>query len=134
MKTHEKISKRLQETGQSQKWLAMQVGVSEKRISLWLKGTGRIPPERLKRIAEALGLPIDYLSDPEMEVPPAPIVTADEMAIVEQIRYWGLSREEAIDCLSRQPHVHGLAEPKTGSKPKSPTPTPNSNSHDKTKR
>jgi transcriptional regulator with XRE-family HTH domain len=103
MKTHEKISKRLQDKGQTQKWLADKLGVSEKRVSLWLKGTGRIPPEKLHGIAEWLDLPIEFLADPTLAEPPSPELTFGQRQILALVRALKLDTDTALCRIAHDP-------------------------------
>lgn len=56
------IKSRLKALGQTQAWLAEQVGVSENAVSKWIK-TGEISRENIKSTADALEISIAQLLD-----------------------------------------------------------------------
>lgn len=73
MKLSEKITRRLDERGQSQIWLAAAVGSNPTQVARWAdskKGKSSRPSYReLLMISRALELPLEYLCDDECDDP-----------------------------------------------------------------
>jgi transcriptional regulator with XRE-family HTH domain len=103
MRTIDKIIKRLEAFGQDQKWLALQVGIREDRISRWKDGKGEPTGSQLLAIARVLGLPIEYLADPTMERPPEPPISFDQRQVLDLVGALGLGKAEALRRLSCPP-------------------------------
>lgn len=54
-----KLEQIMIEEGRSQTWLAKQVGVSPNQVNRWVKGIHEPTRLYMKRIAEALGRPVE---------------------------------------------------------------------------
>ncbi|WP_456390280.1 XRE family transcriptional regulator [Hydrogenimonas sp.] len=70
MKTHEKLKMLLKQKGRgSQSALARLLGEDRATISKWAHGTKPVPRNKIKRVADFLGVTIDYLLDDQQEKP-----------------------------------------------------------------
>jgi transcriptional regulator with XRE-family HTH domain len=103
VKTFEKIMKHLADRGQTQRWLARRLGVDDKRISNWSKGIGEPTGSQLWRIAEEMGLSIEYLANPDATRPPDPPITAEQRQILDLVRALGLKLDTALQRIAFDP-------------------------------
>jgi transcriptional regulator with XRE-family HTH domain len=103
VKTFEKVLKHLADRGQTQRWLARRLGVDDKRISNWSKGIGEPTGSQLWRIAEEMGLSIEYLANPDATRPPDPPITAEQRQILDLVRALGLKLDTALQRIAFDP-------------------------------
>jgi predicted transcriptional regulator len=54
---------RIRERGLKQSWVADQIGVSRPSLSVYLSGKSPLPIDKLRPLAEALGLAVDVVLD-----------------------------------------------------------------------
>ena len=83
-----KIRAARREAGITQEELGAHLRVSFQQIQKYEKGTNRITPDRLQRVAEKVGRPITYF----FEAGSTPIAHADTETIGRLIRWMGSSR------------------------------------------
>jgi transcriptional regulator with XRE-family HTH domain len=107
MKLFQKVGKILEDRGLKQADLAEMVGVSRQRISNWFAGTGQPNPDRLLRIARALGVTMEYLADEAMDTPVRSDLTEDQKLILQVIVDLGYTRAEVM----RRLHASGDVKP-----------------------
>lgn len=68
----ERVRRQLIAQGRKQTWLAQRLGVSPGQLCRLLDGDRRLQPGQAVQIADALGLPLDYVLQPqEPEAVPA---------------------------------------------------------------
>lgn len=78
--------------------LARATGIPYGRIHKWFDQIGSLNPSDVLRFARALGVPVDYLCDPDDPGPPT-TRTADEAKLLQTIRDAGLSPAEVIPLI-----------------------------------
>jgi transcriptional regulator with XRE-family HTH domain len=103
VKTFEKVLKHLADRGQTQRWLARRLGVDDKRISNWSKGIGEPTGSQLWRIAEEMGLSIEYLANPEATKPPDLPITRDQRQILDLVRALKLDLDTVLQRIAFDP-------------------------------
>jgi plasmid maintenance system antidote protein VapI len=50
-------------SGKPQYWFAQQIGVSESRLSKYLRGYGSLRPEQIEKLAALLGLQKEFVGE-----------------------------------------------------------------------
>jgi transcriptional regulator with XRE-family HTH domain len=83
--------------GMSQIRLSELSGLSQSRISKWLKPTGEPKPRQLATIARALNCSLDFLCDPEVT---DPALERDSTLQPEVFTAWSRSLQEMASGLS----------------------------------
>lgn len=63
------ITRAIASQGRRMDWLAARVGVSQGHLTHVLAGRRRLQEEHARRIADALGLPLDYVLQRPVEMP-----------------------------------------------------------------
>ena len=53
-------------SGKPQYWFAQQIGVSESRLSKYLRGYGSLRPEQLEKLAVLLGLQKEFVGEQKL--------------------------------------------------------------------
>lgn len=113
MKLGEKILAGIAAKRWSQSDLARATGLNPTTVSRAVNGEGKLYLEQARRIAEALGVSLDYLADDSLDAPPTgPELTEQEAYILSTARRLG------YDVAERR--LLGLFEVKPGSSPLSP--------------
>lgn len=74
-------------------------GVPKSTMYNWFNGRNDPDIKSAKLIADALGVPLDYLADDSLDEPPALDLSPDERRIVDIIRERDLPFIEAVDAL-----------------------------------
>lgn len=66
------------------------------RLTKWINGQGEPTASQIWRIAQVLGVPVDYLLDDAQVEPQTPTLTPDEQAVIRLLRALGLGGDEAL--------------------------------------
>ena len=106
-----KLRKLMFDRRMSQVELAERVGTHQPQVSKWLSGEAVPRTPTMLRIARAVGVPLDFLVDDEMDEPPGPLLSPGELAILRMVRRLG--EEEAERRLLQadpRPRVLGSSE------------------------
>lgn len=82
--------------------------VTRSTVLNWCNGVGRPDLVSALAIAREFEVPLDYLADDTMDVPPEPELTKDERFIIDLIRWAEFSRDTVVRLLK-----HGLPKGKT---------------------
>lgn len=86
----------------SQVVLARQTGIPQTTISALVRGVQKASLEQAFKLAQALGLSLDYLADDTLEEPPVPELSEEErhiLRVYRSLRRKGVSLEEVEDRL-----------------------------------
>jgi transcriptional regulator with XRE-family HTH domain len=92
MELKEKLPMLIRKRGLKQADVARITGIPAARFTDWKDpASGRTPTlEQALRVARALGVPLDYLADPEQDDPPAPALSDAEREIIAFVRRIGV--------------------------------------------
>ena len=89
----EKLSKLIATRGTNKANVARTLGVSKSTIANWIEGKGVPKLYEAAKLADALGVPLDYLADDTLDEPPGPELAPDEAEVFRLVRRMGV--EEA---------------------------------------
>lgn len=92
----EKVDKLCEAKGWVPAELARRCGVSRNTAGRWIADERQPYTDKLLRLAEVLGVSVDYLTDDAQDEPPAPELTSDEREILRSIRASGLGYQEVM--------------------------------------
>jgi transcriptional regulator with XRE-family HTH domain len=101
MKFADKVRDLLKLHRMSQSDLAAALGTNQPQVSRWLESDTPPKWDYLLKMSRALGVPADYLIDPEQDAPPpSPELSDDERFVLQLYRDLRLSRDEAVRRLA----------------------------------
>jgi transcriptional regulator with XRE-family HTH domain len=112
MELHKKLKRLCDAKGLNQTDVMRITNASKGTASNWMKGKpngGTAPDlESALKLARALGVPLDYLADDDMDEPPSPPRTLDpaDALFLSTVKTLGFTYEQAIDWL------HKVAKPR----------------------
>jgi transcriptional regulator with XRE-family HTH domain len=117
MRFGKKIERLCDERGWNRAELARRIGVSKTTAGNWFDDTRHPFDFTLIKLSRALGVPVDFLVDNEMDEPPSPALSPDEAEVLNLIRALGLPKFEALRRLA------GAGVGISGHGPQAQTPT-----------
>lgn len=117
----DKLPRLLELRGLSQAELARRTGLRPTLVNKWLREGNRGPTGiQFLAVARALRVPVDYLIDDEADNPPPPIVSDDEVPILELVRSLRIDRGTALAALARAATSGGSSPPEVKLDPVGP--------------
>jgi transcriptional regulator with XRE-family HTH domain len=112
MNVMEKINAELKNRGMTARALAELIEVKPDVIYRWRRGgEGQPSNEQIIKIANVLKMPESYFLNPNMEEPPKPAITDDEVSIIILYRALEISRDEAFRRLSTESKKSTIHQP-----------------------
>lgn len=84
----------------SQDALAKAVGVSQNLVSLWMRGKSDPDLATALKLAEVLGVDVNYLADDAQDEPAPAEYTVEERAVIDLIRALRLEQQEVLRRLA----------------------------------
>src|SRR5512135_1331206 len=91
MELPEKLKSLMRRRGLSQTRLARLIGRHQTTVGAWCRGVNCPTLEDGRLLADALGVPLDYLADDEADEPKPPEFTADERQLIRDARVIGIA-------------------------------------------
>ena len=96
MHYRERLRERITDHDLKQKALAKELGITESVVSNYLTGRSQMPIEILVKMAEYLGVSVDYLAGVTDDSKPPLRVSATERQLLEVFRSLSRDQQEAV--------------------------------------